>query len=81
MRHGPDNRLSALIYRDVLHPDGLLTSASISLERLDLCREGAGELVEGALRVIEPSAEGLLRMCRRLQCANLMRLQVAFASK
>jgi hypothetical protein len=27
------------------------------------------------------SAEGLLRMCRRLQRANLMRLQAAFASK
>ena len=31
--------------------------------------------------VIEPSAEGLLRMCRRPRRANLIRLQGAFASK
>src|ERR1700757_2659429 len=52
MRHGADNRLSTLVHRDVFDPDSLLASASISLERLDLRREGAGELIEGALRAI-----------------------------
>ena len=40
MRHGADNRLSTLVHRDVFEPNGLLASASISLERLDLRREG-----------------------------------------
>jgi hypothetical protein len=41
MRHRPDNRLSALVHRDVLHPNRLLAPASVSLERLDLRREGS----------------------------------------
>ena len=56
-----------LIHRDVLHADGLLASGSVSLERLDLRRKGAGELIEGALRAVllrdvvhmsEPAREG-----------------------
>jgi hypothetical protein len=47
-----DDCLPALVHRDVLHANGLLASGSVTLERLDLCREGAGELIEGALRAV-----------------------------
>jgi len=36
----------------MFHADGLLASSSVSLERLDLRREGAGELIEGALHTV-----------------------------
>ena len=66
MRHVADDRLSALVHRDVLHRDLLLASGSVSLECLYLRCEGPGEFVEGALRAIllrhifrigEPTAE------------------------
>ena len=47
-----DDSLSALVHRDVFHPDGLLASASVSLESLDLSREGSRELIEGTLRTV-----------------------------
>jgi hypothetical protein len=50
--HIADNRLSALVHRDVLHRNLLLTSGSVSLEGLDLRRECPGELVERTLRAI-----------------------------
>jgi hypothetical protein len=52
MPHIADDCLSALIDRDVLHSDGLIASAPVSLERLHLCCKGPGELIEGALRAI-----------------------------
>jgi hypothetical protein len=52
MRHVADDRLSALVHRDVLHRDLLLASGSVSLECLYLRCEGPGEFVEGALRAI-----------------------------
>ena len=67
MCHGPDNCLAALVHRDVFNSDGFLASSSVSLECLDLRREGAGELVEGTLRAVllrnsldvrEPAHEG-----------------------
>jgi hypothetical protein len=36
MAYIADDCLSALIYRDVLHPDRLIGSVSVSLERFDL---------------------------------------------
>jgi hypothetical protein len=52
VRHRADNCLPTLIHRDALHANELLASASISLERLYLRREGAGELIEGALHTV-----------------------------
>jgi hypothetical protein len=45
MRHIADDRLSALVHRDVLDPDGLITSAPVSLERLHLRRKRPAELL------------------------------------
>jgi len=52
MRHIADDRLSALVHRDVLNPDGLIASAPVSFERLYLRRERPGELVESAFRAV-----------------------------
>ena len=52
MPHIADDRLPALVHRDVLDPDGLIASASVALERLYLRRERPGQFVEGALRAI-----------------------------
>ena len=52
MVHIADNRLSALVHRHVFDPDGLITSAPVSFERLYLRRERPGELIEGALCTI-----------------------------
>src|SRR5262249_60081937 len=46
-----DDCLSALIYRDVLHPDRLIGSVSVSLERFDLRCERPG-FIESAFRTI-----------------------------
>jgi len=42
MAYIADDCLSALIYRDVLHPDRLIGSVSVSLERFDLRCERPG---------------------------------------
>jgi hypothetical protein len=42
MRDIADDCLAAFVHCDVFHPDGLLTSGSVSLERRDLRREGTG---------------------------------------
>ena len=52
MRDIADDCLPAFVHCDVFHPDGLLASGSVSLERLNLPREGAGELIEGTLRAV-----------------------------
>jgi hypothetical protein len=52
MRHIADDCLSALVHRDVLDPNGLVASASVSLERLYLRRKGPGELIECTLGAI-----------------------------
>ena len=52
MRDNADDCLPAFIHRDVLHADGLLASAPVSLERLHLCREGSSEFIEGPLRAV-----------------------------
>src|SRR5436309_6520846 len=52
MRHTADDCLSALGHRDLLDPDGLIASASVSFERLYLRRERPGELVESAFRAV-----------------------------
>jgi hypothetical protein len=52
MRHIADDRLSALVHRDVLDPDGLIASAPVSFERLYLRCERPGELVESAFRAV-----------------------------
>ena len=52
MRDIADDCLPAFVHCDVLHADGLLASAPVSLERLHLCRERPGELIEGALRTV-----------------------------
>jgi hypothetical protein len=52
MRHGPDNCLSAIVHRHVFHQNLLLSAGPVSLKRLDLRREGAGELIEGALHAV-----------------------------
>src|SRR5262249_42745095 len=46
------DRLSALVHRDVLTPDGLIASAPVSLERLHLRCECPGQLIESAFRTI-----------------------------
>jgi hypothetical protein len=43
MVHIADDRLSALVHRDVLDPDGLIASAPVSLECLNLRRERPGQ--------------------------------------
>jgi hypothetical protein len=50
--HIADDRLSALVHRDVLDPNGLIASAPVSLERLYLRRKRPGELIERTLRAI-----------------------------
>ena len=52
MRHIADDRLSALVHRDVLDPNGLIASAPVSLKRLHLRRKGPGELIECTLGAI-----------------------------
>jgi hypothetical protein len=52
MVHIADDRLSALVHRDVLDSDGLIASAPVSLERLHLRRKGPGELIERTLSAI-----------------------------
>ena len=52
MSDAADNRLPALIHRDVLHRDLLLSPSPVPPERFDLCREGAGQLVEGAFGTV-----------------------------
>jgi hypothetical protein len=47
MRDVTDDCSPAFIDSDVFHPNGLLTGASVSLERLYLCRVGPRELVVG----------------------------------
>src|SRR5215208_844210 len=51
-RDGADHSLPALVDSHVLHRDLLLTAGSVPLQRLHLSREGAGELVEGALGAV-----------------------------
>jgi hypothetical protein len=52
MVHSADDGLPAVAYGHVLNDDTLLASSSVSLQRLDLRREGAGELVERAFRAV-----------------------------
>jgi hypothetical protein len=52
MVHIADDRLSALVHREVLDPNGLIASAPVSLERLHLRRKGPGELIECPLSAI-----------------------------
>jgi hypothetical protein len=52
MIHIPDDRLSALVHRDVLDPNGLIASAPVSLKRLDLSCECPGQLIESAFHTI-----------------------------
>src|SRR5215472_1432907 len=81
MPHIADDCLSALVDRDVLHPDGLITSASVSLQCLDLRCECPGQLIESAfctillwdgLTVPEPPRE---RHRRHLNSSHLGRQQ------
>jgi hypothetical protein len=46
MVHIADDRLSALVHRDVLDPDRLIASAPVSLKRLHLRRKDPGKLIE-----------------------------------
>ena len=66
MCHAPDDGLPALVHRDVLHRDLLLSAGPVSLEGFHLSGEGSGELGEGAhcavllgdiLNVIETARE------------------------
>jgi hypothetical protein len=52
MPHIAHDRLSTLVHCDVLDPNGLITSAPVSLERLNLRRKRPGELIERTLRAI-----------------------------
>src|SRR5207245_4934933 len=52
MPHIADDRLPALVHRDVLDPDGLIASAPVSLERLHLRRKSPAELIESTLCAI-----------------------------
>jgi hypothetical protein len=52
MTHIADDRLSTLVHCDVLDPDRLIPSASVSLERLHLRRKGPGQLIERTLCAI-----------------------------
>ena len=81
MPHIADDCLSALVDRDVLHPDGLIASASVSLQCLDLRCECPGQLIESAfctillrdgLTVPEPPRE---RHRRHLNSSHLGRQQ------
>jgi hypothetical protein len=52
MCHIADDCLSALVHRDVLDPNGLITSAPVSLECLYLRRKRPGELIARTLGAI-----------------------------
>ena len=47
-----DSLTAPLVRPDVLNANSSLASGSVALERLDLRSEGAGELIEGALRTV-----------------------------
>ncbi len=52
MRDAADNRLSALIHRNMLDRHLLLSPGPVPPERFDLGREGPSQLVEGAFGAV-----------------------------
>ena len=52
MCHAPDDGLPAVVHRDVLDRDLLLSAGPVSLEGFYLNGEGPGELGEGAHRAV-----------------------------